>query len=83
MVEKTMNDEDKTDWKRWSIILTERSAFKYDVADMPSADVAPIVRCKDCIVQQTCRIAQWLGMDGYCSQGERDNNLTRKGADNG
>ena len=41
---------------------------------LPSADVTPVVRCKDCIAQQTCRFAQWLGMDGYCSQGEKDNN---------
>ena len=39
MVEKTMHDEDETDWKKWSVILKERSAFKFDVADMPAADV--------------------------------------------
>ena len=36
MVEQTMNDEDKSEWHRWSAVLTERSAFKYDVADMPT-----------------------------------------------
>jgi len=36
MVEVTMNDEDTTEWKRWSTVLTERSAFKYDVADAPT-----------------------------------------------
>lgn len=36
MVEKTMNDEDKSEWRKWSVVLTERSAFKYDVADMPT-----------------------------------------------
>lgn len=48
MVEKTMNDEDTTEWKRWSTILTERSAFKFDVADAPTVDAEPVVRCKDC-----------------------------------
>ena len=33
------NDEDDTEWKKWSIILTERSAFKFDVADFPIANV--------------------------------------------
>lgn len=37
MVEKTMNDEDLTEWRKWSIVLTERSAFKFDIADAPSA----------------------------------------------
>ena len=36
MVEETMNDEDKTEWQRWSEVLTERSAFKYDIADAPT-----------------------------------------------
>ena len=48
MVEKTMNDEDATEWKRWSTILTERSAFKFDVADAPTVDAVPVVRCKEC-----------------------------------
>lgn len=49
MVEKTMNDEDETDWKIWSAILKERSAFKFDVADMPSADVKPVMSCAECV----------------------------------
>ncbi len=42
-----------------------------DLKKLPSADVAPVVRCKDCVVQRICRFAQWLGLDGCCSQGER------------
>lgn len=38
--------------------------------NLPSEDVVSIVRCKDCVKLQTCRIAQWLGLDGYCSEGE-------------
>lgn len=34
-----MNDEDLSEWRRWSTILTERSAFEFDVADAPTADV--------------------------------------------
>ena len=34
-------------------------------------DSEPIVRCKECFVQKTCRFAQFLGNEGYCSQGER------------
>ncbi len=38
MVEKTMNDEDKTEWRRWTAILGERTAFKHDVADAPTIE---------------------------------------------
>lgn len=71
MCEVTMNDEDNTDWRRWSAILKERSAFKFDVADAPTIDAVPVVRCKDCIALQHCRFTQGLGLDGFCSQGER------------
>ena len=30
------DEEDKREWRRWSTILTERSAFKYDVYDAPT-----------------------------------------------
>jgi hypothetical protein len=36
MVEVTMHDEDTTEWRKWSTALTERSAFKFDVADAPT-----------------------------------------------
>lgn len=39
MVEIHMNDEDMSEWRRWSTILKERSAFKYDVVNAPTADV--------------------------------------------
>jgi hypothetical protein len=36
MCEVTMNDEDASEWRKWSTVLTERSAFKFDVADAPT-----------------------------------------------
>lgn len=37
MVEVTMYDEDKLEeWRKWSTVLTERSAFKHDIADAPT-----------------------------------------------
>ena len=38
---------------------------------LPAADVVEVVRCGNCAVLQICRFAQGLGLDGYCSQGER------------
>lgn len=35
MCEATMHD-DTSEWRKWSTVLTERSAFKYDVADAPT-----------------------------------------------
>ena len=49
MCEVTMYDEDLTEWRKWSAILKERSAFKHDVMDAPTVDAVPVVRCKDCI----------------------------------
>lgn len=36
MVKATMYDDDLREWRKWSIILAERTAFKYDVMDAPS-----------------------------------------------
>ena len=84
MVEKTMNDEDATEWKRWSIILRERSAFKLDVANAPTVDAVPVVRCKECehgeyddaIEDAYCYHCRYDGYtynkaDHFCSDGER------------
>lgn len=35
-----------------------------------------IVRCKDCIVRPYCKFSQYLGTDGFCSNGERKYNET-------
>ena len=40
------------------------------VENFPAADVAPVVRCKDCKHLQCCNFTQFLGADGYCSYGE-------------
>ena len=37
-------------------------------------DVMPVVRCKDCKMERCCRVTQWLGEDGFCSDGERKDN---------
>lgn len=42
-----------------------------DVEEFPASDVVEVVRCDDCNMQQTCKFAQYLGADGYCSHGER------------
>ena len=36
MVELHMRDDDKSEWRKWSTVLAERSAFKHDVADAPA-----------------------------------------------
>lgn len=42
MVELHLYDDDKSEWRKWSTVLTERSAFKFDIADAPAADVKPV-----------------------------------------
>ena len=58
MVEVTMNDEDKTEWRKWTAVLNERSAFKHDIADAPTIEpqrmrgkweVTPVyIKCSEC-----------------------------------
>lgn len=42
-----------------------------DINSVPAADVQEVVRCRDCDMVQVCKYAQYLGLDGYCSNGER------------
>lgn len=37
----------------------------------PLTDAIEVVRCKDCIRHTLCRFEQGLGLDGFCSKGER------------
>ena len=44
------------------------------ISDMPAADVAPVVRCKDCARCGFCGEAtnlEVMGFYGYCSRGKR------------
>lgn len=37
----------------------------------PPVNPVEVVRCKDCLIHGICRFEQGLGLDGFCSQGER------------
>lgn len=41
-----MDVNEITEWRKWSCILNERSAFKHDVADFPTVDVVERKRGK-------------------------------------
>lgn len=48
-----------------SIALADKA-----LADMPAADVAPVVRCKDCVGKKACDIwGCYLDDDDFCSHG--------------
>ena len=54
------------------------------IQNAPAADVREVVLCRDCREQQVCRIAQYLGLDGFCSNGERQTNgANMRGESNG
>ena len=79
MVEKTMHDEDPTEWRRWSAVLTERTAFKHDVADAPTVDAVPVVRCEHCAHKKNCQWYYYSGDDyGFCSWAVREEHETDK-----
>lgn len=50
------------------------SIIQMDLLKLPAADVAPVVRCKDCVHCGFCGDAtnlQVMGFYGFCSRGER------------
>ncbi len=67
--------EEHEKWKVWSAILTERTAFKFDLFDAPTIDAVEVVRCKDCVYYDDenhfCSYTIWAKPEGYCSGGER------------
>lgn len=55
---------------------------KFDIENFPAADVAPVVRCENCtsgIMADDnkyiicCRLGVGMGLDDFCSYGERKN----------
>ena len=43
-----------------------------EIQHAPTVDAEVVVRCKDCSQIQHCKFGQHLGLDGYCSLGERE-----------
>ena len=43
------------------------------IKDAPTVDAVPVVRCKECAKRPTCKHTRALGINGYCSDGERRN----------
>ena len=53
---------------------SDRMDFKfiYEVIDnQPPVEAKPVVHCRDCCFLEVCKTSQWLGLDGYCSRGEK------------
>ena len=44
------------------------------IQNAPAADVREVVLCRECVLRQYCKVAQYLGADGFCSNGERQTN---------
>ena len=76
-----MDEDEKAEWRRWTAILGERSAFKHDVADAPTIDAVEVVRCGKCRHYQGnhdvpgCAPCDFWGIGGvmwddFCKRGE-------------
>lgn len=84
-VERYNLTDSRDEWLRWSYVLKERSAFKFDVADAPTIDAVEVVRCKDCkysvdyyndgecYCRRPGREMQWISKkwDFFCKAGRR------------
>jgi hypothetical protein len=42
-----------------------------DIENEPTIDAVEVVRCKDCMKRKTCGHTRALGVNGFCSDGER------------
>lgn len=49
----------------------DRDQYEKGYADGKRDAMAELVRCKNCKMEEKCKITQWLGEDGFCSDGER------------
>ena len=41
------------------------------IEHQPTVEAKPVVHCKDCDMLQDCKFGQYLGLEGYCSRGEK------------
>lgn len=79
LIERGSNGEATSEeWRIWSAVLAERTAFKHDVFDAPSAK-PKIVRCKDCehywaSAELCTKWTRHCGGMGYCDEAERKEN---------
>ena len=61
-------------------VLLERG-FPLDIVQsvletVQAVDAVQVVRCKDCVSHNFCKFEQHLGLDGFCSYGERKEDET-------
>ena len=45
------------------------------IADATTVDAVEVVRCKDCVSHNICKFEQFQGLNGFCSYGERKDNV--------
>lgn len=49
-----------------------------EIEKQPTIDAVEVVRCKTCQHQKTCEHSRRLGINGYCSDGERRSDGTKQ-----
>lgn len=66
-----------TDDLKWLVNFAAHSKIQRLIADTPTVDAVPVVRCRDCRKFKTygCRMVA-SGYDDFCSYGERKDGET-------
>lgn len=66
-----------TDDLKWLVNFAAHSKIQKLIADTPTVDAVPVVRCRDCRKFKTygCRMVA-SGYDDFCSYGERKDGET-------
>ncbi len=54
----------------YNLTLRIADIFCNIISKQPTVEAKPVVHCKDCKWLQDCKIAQYLGLDGYCSNAD-------------
>lgn len=61
-----MSDEEKYEFRKWATILNERTSFKFDIVDAPTADVVEVKHGKWLVIEDNKGL--WSGGGHYeCS----------------
>lgn len=70
-------EQSKIEWA--TLVVAEQSRLfaekqldvMRDIHAKVTSDAVEVVRCKECLSERQCKFAQYQGMNGYCSLGER------------
>ena len=73
MMSVTLNNPlTEEDWdKIYDVDMDNTNSVTFQTKHGKEVEFVKVVRCKGCLIHGLCRFEQGLGLDGFCSKGER------------